>query len=60
MLSIKSLKVDPIAGVLQEFSIRVNMGVPPCQDEGHWQGGVMESSLLWEESIPHYGLNGMG
>ena len=35
-------------------------GVPPCQDEGHWQRGVMESGLLWEEQIPHYGLNGMG
>ena len=29
MLSIKSLEVEPIAGVLQEFSIRVNKGVCP-------------------------------
>ena len=35
-------------------------GMPPCQDEGHWQGGMMESGLLWEELIQHYGLKGMG
>ena len=29
MLSIKSLEVEPIAGVLQELSIRVNKGVCP-------------------------------
>ena len=29
MLSIKSLKVDPIVGILQEFSIPVNKGVFP-------------------------------
>ena len=35
-------------------------GMPPCRNEGHWQGGMIETSLLWEESIPHYGLKGMG
>ena len=29
MLSIKSLKVEPIVGVLQELSIRLNKGVCP-------------------------------
>ena len=29
MLSVKYLEVEPVAGVLQEFSIRVNKGVCP-------------------------------
>ena len=60
MLSIKFIEVEPIAWVLQELSIKVNEGMPPCRDEVHWQGGVMKFGLLWEELIPHYGLKGMG
>ena len=35
-------------------------GMPPCRDEGHWQGRVTKTGLLWEEPILHYGLKGMG
>ena len=31
MLSVKFLEVEPIAGVLQELSIRVNEGVCPIE-----------------------------
>ena len=55
--SIDSLEVEPVAWFLQELTER---GMPPCQDEGHWQGGMTKSGLLWEDSIPHYGLKGMG
>ena len=32
MLSVKSLEVEPVAGVLQELSIRVNKGVFPFSE----------------------------
>ena len=32
-LSVKSLKVEPIAGILQELSIRVHKGVCPFFEE---------------------------
>ena len=35
-------------------------GMPPCRDKGNWQCEMIESGILWEEPIPHYGLKGMG
>ena len=47
MLSVKSLEVDPITGVLQELSIRVNKGVCP----------FFEAMVDDVWAIPHRDLN---